>query len=147
VSKKRVLDPKYRSYINNLRQKAASAPGGRVTEKEVVIIPFKAKKIGKPSAGYVKNDGFYESKEWKQARYQTLRDHGRRCACCGATPATGAIMHVDHIKPRYKFPELSLDLNNLQVLCSDCNEGKGAWDSTDFRPGVKQLYKTPKAKA
>jgi hypothetical protein len=26
-----------------------------------------------------------------------------------------------------------LDPNNLQVLCNDCNMGKGSWDQTDFR--------------
>lgn len=42
-------------------------------------------------------------------------------------------LHVDHIKPRAEFPELSLVKENLQVLCVDCNMGKGAWDETDFR--------------
>lgn len=25
-------------------------------------------------------------------------------------------------------------VSNLQVLCADCNLGKGAWDATDWRP-------------
>lgn len=141
AKKKKPLDHQYRSYIKNLRrqkeQQISIAPPPE-------IIPFKTKKIGRPAPGWVKNDWFYDSKEWKEARYQTLRDQGQKCACCGATPATGAKMHVDHIKPRYKFPELSLDRNNLQVLCEDCNQGKGAWDSTDFRVGKKQLFKTPR---
>jgi 5-methylcytosine-specific restriction endonuclease McrA len=76
---------------------------------------------------------FFDSPEWKEIRYKALLKYGRRCACCGATPQTGAIMQVDHIKPRSRFPALALDLKNLQVLCKDCNAGKGAWDSTDFR--------------
>lgn len=76
---------------------------------------------------------FCDSPEWKEIRYKALLKYGRRCACCGATPQTGAIMQVDHIKPRSRYPALALDLNNLQVLCKDCNTGKGAWDKTDFR--------------
>lgn len=53
--------------------------------------------------------------------------------CCGATPATGAVINVDHIKPRKKYPHLALEISNLQILCHDCNHGKGNWDETDWR--------------
>jgi 5-methylcytosine-specific restriction endonuclease McrA len=56
----------------------------------------------------------------------------------GATAETsGSVMHVDHIKPRWKYPELSLSFENLQVLCKDCNLGKGGWDETDWREPEK----------
>ena len=42
-------------------------------------------------------------------------------------------MNVDHIKPRRLFPDLALSLDNLQVLCHECNHGKGNWDMTDWR--------------
>jgi hypothetical protein len=77
--------------------------------------------------------GFYSSSEWKAIRYKALAVAGGRCACCGATSATGAVLHVDHIKPRSKFPELALDIANLQVLCRSCNEGKSNIDQTDWR--------------
>ena len=76
---------------------------------------------------------FLQSWEWTELRYRALKLHGRRCQCCGATPADGVMLHVDHIKPRSKFPELALEIDNLQVLCAACNKGKGAWDETDFR--------------
>jgi 5-methylcytosine-specific restriction endonuclease McrA len=66
-----------------------------------------------------------------------LRDHGGRCQCCGARPTFDNPLHVDHIKPRRYFPELELNINNLQVLCHDCNVGKGAWDTTDWRKSVR----------
>jgi 5-methylcytosine-specific restriction endonuclease McrA len=53
--------------------------------------------------------------------------------CCGATPQTGAVMNVDHIKPRKTYPELALSVENLQILCGECNHGKGNWNTTDWR--------------
>lgn len=82
----------------------------------------------KPAAGPT----FYESKEWRVLRYKALALHGRKCQLCGADER----LHVDHIKPRSKYPELELRLDNLQVLCEDCNIGKGAWDQSDWRKGA-----------
>ena len=80
-----------------------------------------------------KSAQFFDSPEWRELRYKALLKYGRKCRCCGATPETGAILQVDHVKPRSKYPTLALDINNLQVLCKDCNLGKGSWDKTDFR--------------
>jgi hypothetical protein len=76
---------------------------------------------------------FLNSKAWKRLRFQALKKHGMRCQACGSGPSNGAILNVDHILPRRLFPESALQLENLQVLCSDCNEGKGNWDMTDAR--------------
>ena len=80
-------------------------------------------------------DNFYESWTWKDLRYQVIKKYGRRCMNCGQSPSreNKVSLHVDHIKPIRKHPELALDINNLQVLCGDCNQGKGFWDETDFR--------------
>jgi len=77
---------------------------------------------------------FLSTYEWRKTRMVALKKYGARCQCCGATPATGAVMHVDHVKPRKLFPDLALDVDNLQVLCHECNHGKGNWDQTDWRP-------------
>lgn len=76
---------------------------------------------------------FLKSKAWLRLRLQALKIHGNQCQSCGASPNTGAVLNVDHIRPRRLFPELALDIDNLQVLCSNCNSGKGNWDMTDFR--------------
>ena len=78
-------------------------------------------------------DAFLASYEWRRVRMIVLKRDNARCACCGATPADGRVMNVDHIKPRKYHPQLALDLNNLQVLCDECNHGKGNWDQTDWR--------------
>lgn len=90
----------------------------------------KARKQARPG----KAPGFYFSREWREVRYQALKLHGGSCQCCGITARDGAKLHVDHIKPRSKFPELELEVSNLQVLCEDCNLGKSNKDSTDWRP-------------
>lgn len=77
---------------------------------------------------------FLKTREWRAVRYQVLQKHGGRCQCCGRSASDGVVIHVDHIKPRSKFPELALDVNNLQVLCEDCNLGKSNNDATDWRP-------------
>jgi 5-methylcytosine-specific restriction endonuclease McrA len=81
---------------------------------------------------------FYASDEWRALRYAAFAAYGRKCGCCGASPETGAVMHVDHIKPRFTHPQLALELSNLQILCADCNKGKGAWDATDWRWKAEQ---------
>lgn len=78
-------------------------------------------------------DAFYNSQGWRQLRYQALKIHGGRCMLCNRGRKDGVQMHVDHIKPRAKFPELALVLDNLQVLCRDCNLGKRHLDETDWR--------------
>jgi hypothetical protein len=77
---------------------------------------------------------FLKTFEWRKLRLVALKKYGAMCMCCGATPGTGAVMNVDHIKPRKTHPELALDIDNLQILCGECNHGKGNWDDTDFRP-------------
>ena len=92
----------------------------------------RAPKIAKVST-IKEAEKFYESYEWRQLRYRVLKRDGAKCALCGATRSDGVKLHVDHIKPLRKNPDLALDINNLQVLCEVCNHGKGNWDETDWR--------------
>lgn len=84
-------------------------------------------------------DEFYKSWEWRTLRMEVIKQHGRNCQCCGAAPGdldmSGRAVRivVDHIKPISKFWGMRLDRSNLQVLCDECNQGKGNWDETDFR--------------
>lgn len=75
---------------------------------------------------------FTRGRKWRTCRYATLMQQGNWCRACGGRPPE-KVLHVDHIKPRSKHPELALDLSNLQVLCRDCNLGKGNSDEIDWR--------------
>jgi 5-methylcytosine-specific restriction endonuclease McrA len=101
--------------------------------QSVVVKPKPETKSIRAGGVDVASDAFLSTFQWRKVRMEALKKYGPRCQCCGATPATGAVMNVDHIKPRKKWPSLALDVNNLQVLCHDCNHGKGNWDDTDWR--------------
>ncbi len=67
---------------------------------------------------------FYQS-EWRALRYQALKKYGGACSACGRSAAKhGVVIHVDHIRPRSKYPHLALRTDNLQLLCHDCNLAK-----------------------
>lgn len=89
----------------------------------------KEKKAG-PLEGAIRE--FYASWEWKRLSYDTKLERGRRCECCGAKAPDVKII-TDHVKPIRHHWHLRLDKSNLQVLCDDCNMGKGSRDETDFR--------------
>ena len=103
------------------------------SKKKAVISKSEEGKIKKQIKSYATDKEFLSSYDWRKLRLEVLLKYDRKCQCCGASPETGAIMNVDHIKPRKTNPELALDPDNLQVLCSECNHGKGNWNTTDFR--------------
>lgn len=92
-----------------------------------------------------RSDDFLRSYEWRRLRFEVLMEHGARCQCCGASAATGAVMNVDHVKPRKTHPDLALVKENLQVLCDVCNHGKGNWSTKDWRPSQGYWF-NPKSK-
>ena len=109
------------------------------TERRLHATKFDRRKKKKKSKKLKRNKAwdFYESREWLNLRYRVLKEHGAKCMLCNATRSNGLRMHVDHIKPRSKHPELELDFDNMQVLCERCNIGKGNTDDSDFRPTIK----------
>lgn len=103
-------------------------------------VPFQKPPKGKFAPDPNKRKSFYASWEWRRLRMEALKRHGHRCQSCGATTEDITIygakirLVVDHILPLGKHWELRLDPENVQVLCDECNMGKGDWDTTDFRP-------------
>jgi 5-methylcytosine-specific restriction endonuclease McrA len=111
-----------------------------VEAPRVVVVKTKQAKPQKLTPRIVKQkpngrkpNAFYDSREWFALRYQVLKLYKACCQCCGRSRRDGIIIHVDHIKPRHDYPELELELSNLQVLCNECNLGKSNVDNTDWR--------------
>ena len=59
---------------------------------------------------------------WRLRAKVLMRD-GATCQMCGASPQSGARLHVDHIFPWSKGGQTTLE--NLRILCIQCNIGKG----------------------
>lgn len=76
---------------------------------------------------------FYQSMRWLKLRSKAFELYGNKCSCCGSSPENGAMLHVDHIKPKSLYPELALDIENLQILCERCNIGKSNLSETQWR--------------
>ena len=66
---------------------------------------------------------------WRQRAQVLLRD-GATCKMCGARPEHGAKLHVDHIVPYSNGGETILE--NLQILCEQCNIGKSDIDPEQY---------------
>lgn len=84
------------------------------------------------SLGY-EEGSFYLKPEWKELRKIVFSKYPYHCMKCDSTKD----LEVDHIKPRSKYPELELEIDNLQILCSTCNLEKGAKCdpiNLDYRP-------------
>lgn len=127
--KNRVLKAVIMSYVGRISHRP-----GCILKKDVIeIMEAPRRKLPKVKLKVVQGSSFYDSDAWRELRYRALKTHGGCCQCCGARGIRGKPLHVDHIKPRSRHPELELELSNLQVLCADCNLGKRAWDETDWR--------------
>ena len=58
---------------------------------------------------------------WKKQQYQKQKD---TCAICNQKIMLKG-SHIDHIKPLSIYPDLALDISNLQITCWQCNIYKG----------------------
>lgn len=105
-----IMRKRPKDWLEN-RRFGAVTKAGAVPEGRVVL-------------GGLPDSKFCLTKEWQTLRYSVLRKYGAKCMCCGATSAEGERIEVDHILPRSSYPELALDIRNLQVLCRTCNSGK-----------------------
>lgn len=130
--------------------KANGAPLGPIepwgkSQEDRLVVPTtkKSRSVSKCHTKEDKLTAFYNSWEWKRLSYAVKQERGRRCECCGAMPPDVRII-TDHIKPIRHYWHLRLQRSNLQVLCEDCNRGKGSRDETDFRPAGNIVRFRPK---
>ena len=84
---------------------------------------------------------FYTSSEWKKTRLIVIESVKlTNSYCCKVCESTIKLC-VDHIKPLRYFWDLRLDINNLQILCDECNLEKSSiieWSLTEHRQKKRQ---------
>ena len=80
-----------------------------------------------------KFSSFIKSDEWLSIRYYALLFYGNDCHCCGNGVSNGVQVFVSHILDRKAYPTLSLDINNLQILCVDCFIGSRGIVQKNYR--------------
>jgi len=115
---------------------------GRITVEELGDMIEALQAILHPMANYCSNgvdkkaDGLNLLRKWLASakpkrqsikpslRFEILKRDNYRCQMCGITAKDGATLEIDHIHPVSK--DGTNDPENLQVLCRDCNAGKGA---------------------
>lgn len=63
---------------------------------------------------------FYRSDKWKIARAMKIASAGGRCEMCGGIGAE--VHHKVHLTPEnVADPEVSINQDNLMLLCSECH--------------------------
>ncbi len=60
--------------------------------------------------------------KWLYVRRECLKRDNYTCSVCGLKEE--GLMDIDHIKPKSKYPELALELSNLQTICPNCHKRK-----------------------
>jgi len=70
----------------------------------------------------LKEHGFYISTAWRKLRVAVLQRSNYLCANCLRHKRITLATEIHHIKPLEAYPELALDINNLEALCWRCHE-------------------------
>ena len=103
-----------------------------MTIDEIVRLEIE-REARKPKTSDRDKRAFYNSRAWRQCRYQALKAANGRCQACGRGPADGVRLVVDHILPIKTHWHLRLSPKKLQCLCNDDNLAKASADTTDWR--------------
>lgn len=117
---------------NSKRQRQFSQPIQRPEQTQAKPASFQIPQRD-PLCSREKYAEFMTSDGWRYVRYMALRKYGNHCKACGRGPEDSVKIHVDHIIPCSRAWDKRLDINNLQILCEDCNMGKGGSFADDWR--------------
>ena len=86
-----------------------------MTASDVIVVRTK---YNKPT------DPFYYSRPWRKLRIAVLQRDNYLCVRCLAKYRIAPAKIVHHIKPRQEYPELELEIDNLESLCNGCHEAE-----------------------
>src|SRR5574343_488507 len=101
---------KCRNKCDGIKKDYGGYPLDPILRKQFIKAKEDLRKAKMRVKNILKDDpNFYDSKEWLELRYKVLKKYGGKCQLCGDQKYG---LHVDHIKPRSKFPELELEESN-----------------------------------
>ena len=137
AGKKNKKKKPYREYLKELANKANREAVNQLDWRKAQIdIKFR--------------QSFYKSSEWKNLRQDFLETQTNRiCNYCKKDLSLNLndslTLNIDHIKPIKFFWNQRLNINNLQILCNECNKVKANNYSTGIKKEVKiKIYKLRK---
>ena len=108
-------------------------PTPKYIKVQIPITDISPTSIPIPSAEDVKKT-FYQSHAWRTIRVDIIEEQEGKCQMCGRSfKEHGIAITVDHIIPLSIDWSRRLDKTNLQLLCEDCNKGKGNRYSTTWK--------------
>lgn len=104
-----------------------------VAEADAARATIEARRARKPAR--FDKQRLYSSHSWRALRYATLGRNRERYGAltCEVCKSTEGPFHCDHIEPISLNWHRRLDPTNVQVMCDDCNLGKGNRDQIDWR--------------
>lgn len=85
------------------------------------------------------NQAFYNSKGWRMTRKIYIKNNPL-CEECKKNNLIVSGNVVDHIKQINKGGNL-YDQSNLQTLCNSCHAKKSAYESVEYRKGIKDYVR------
>ena len=77
---------------------------------------------------------FYNTKTWWQLREKKRKLEHYECERCRKKGKHKQGKTVHHKKPLRKYPELALDINNLENLCDECHYEEHHKNKIDDKP-------------
>jgi hypothetical protein len=75
-----------------------------------------------------------KGRAWKKHQ---LAQYNHRCPEC-YKPINGSNANIDHKHPRRYYPWMAWDINNLWILCIECNEAKSDMEWGSYLATVRK---------
>jgi len=114
-------------FVEYLRAVRLSQPRIKFEAKELKFELLR--RVTQAERDWVVSDRFLKSDVWIRLRYDVREaDEDGCCKACGSARK----LNVDHKYNRRDFPQRALLRSNLQLLCAECNKGKGNRYNTDW---------------
>lgn len=70
-------------------------------------------------------DSFYDKYQKEDVKKELKRMYKELCCYCEGTIGEVEFGHIEHRKPKRKYPRLTFNWDNLHLSCTACNQNKG----------------------